>query len=324
MTFDIFTILGYVLPTFIYEYYNYQSLTVEKEGEADKCGWFYTQYTEWGCTHEGDAYISNNQDPGYSDGRDSETAFVIEAFESNFIVYVDHWFNDNELYYDEDHMIQSKLKVVINGEKIATFKSPKNVGVDTHLEDGSINPAYEGSYAVDVQCDADCVCTAEKVVEPEPQCSITAVLSFPDVDGTSYYGYHNAIMSATKSGEDTGCGYTHDTYYTSWGCFHTGDAYIWKFHDDYYYESVNDEESITIEDGTGGSFNFLVEHYPSGWDTYYEMEDVAPATMTISSGIGGLIGSFSSSVEQVDTGDNWSFNVALECDMECVCVAVEE
>ncbi|GFH56987.1 predicted protein [Chaetoceros tenuissimus] len=118
--------------------------------------------TSWGCTHLGNAAVWNPQNTDYYNYNHGETVDVTNAYGSTIYLDVVHHFSDLEKYYDRDHRIQGALFVSVNGQTLGEYSHPKNGQIDTHLNDGSINPDYKGKFRVTVTCDDSCVCDVSK------------------------------------------------------------------------------------------------------------------------------------------------------------------
>ena len=167
------------------------SITVRKKGESEVCE--YNEYyydtgftTEWGCTHMGDALISNFKNGEEENISQNETATIDDGNGGRFMFTIDHYFTKNELYYDQDYKMYGTMTLMINGKEKGKYSHPKNANKDTHLEDGAINPEFNGRSYVSVQCDNNCDCEIEQIM---PKCELRAVLSQPELDEAPYYGY---------------------------------------------------------------------------------------------------------------------------------------
>lgn len=281
-------------------------MSITKIGEEGSCD-YYNKNADWGCSHGGVAYIQNNQDERYNDKIGAEEANITDAFNSRFIFDVQHFFHKtNEGYYDQDHMIQSRLKIFANGERFGSYRTPKNVGQDTHLPDGSINPEYDGELKVTVECDDECNCVAAKM----SQCDITAKFSFPDPDAEgSPESIHTASLSAEKEGETGICQKSNDK--TNWGCAHSGTTAY--YHSSSYYDEVIDiQESLTITEAYGTDYVLTVEEFLTGWEGFYY--EVVPGKLDVQ--VNGR------TIELFHFA-NGTKNVDLSCDFGCECTATE-
>ena len=145
-----------------------KSIKAHKTGEEESCEWLTIGKTSWGCTHDGrDAYIVKWKKSEYKSSRESERIDIADGIDGNFRFTVQHWFsrNENDPYYDKDHRLRDEMTLWINSEKRGVFSKPENRHTDTHLPDGSVNPAYKDRTYVDVTCDHLCNCD---VVENSP------------------------------------------------------------------------------------------------------------------------------------------------------------
>lgn len=290
-------------------YYGYSNdqVSVTKFGKKASCD-FYNKETTWGCVHIGEAYIHNNESPNYKDIVQSEEALIPDAFGGRFNFHVEHYFNElNEGYYDEDHMIQSTLKLFVNDEKQFAKKMPKNEGVDTHLPDGSINPAYDGEMVITADCDAKCNCEFTKL----QKCELEAELSFPDADkASSPYTIRSAHLKGMKKDKFGICEKFNPS--TNWGCTHSGtEAYYFK--SEYYDETVSNAESVSWADADAGQFTLSVEEFIIGWEYLYD--DTVNADLVVK--ING---------EQIKKFEfvEGSMKVQVDCDIGCGCSATLE
>ena len=164
------------------------SVKIVKVGSDTPC-WYYNKETDWGCVHDGDAYVYYTY---YDDANEeeSETVSITDVAGGTFYFYIDSFHNyEKEYYYEYDHNIESSLELTIGGESFGPFHPPYNYYDNFDEYDyGYINPQYDGNTLVTVTCDNECVCTVEQT---ENQCEIKAVLDFPSIEDAPYYGYHN-------------------------------------------------------------------------------------------------------------------------------------
>ena len=155
-----------------------------------KCERENTGKTEWGCMHDGGtAQISNWMEGDGIFSRDSESVLIKNGMNGNFRFSLEHSFEEKEKNpkYKKDHKMVGNMTLSINDKEMGTFNHPKNNKMNTHLEDGTVNPDYKGTIYVDVKCDSDCNCD---IHQHQPECEINAELSFTDFKGSTY-GYHN-------------------------------------------------------------------------------------------------------------------------------------
>ena len=125
---------------------------------------YYQKETDWGCKHVGDALIFKSEN--YYNYLEEESAIIEDAKDATFVFLVQHYFTDNEKYYEKDHKMPGTLSVFINNENRGSFEHPKNWKQDSHLPNGDPNPDYNGSFIVTVKCNELCECT---VMQNDPE-----------------------------------------------------------------------------------------------------------------------------------------------------------
>ena len=155
-------------------YYGYSNdlVGVKKDGNEELCDWW-NKETNWGCTHQGDAMIFNPEDKKWAEVLTSEEVFIPQAQSGNYTFMVYHFFNPQaEGYYtgqdSRDYMNAGILSIQINGESVGSYKKDRIVGVETHLENGMVNPEFDADFDVTVSCDEDCQCSLNSTIQPIP------------------------------------------------------------------------------------------------------------------------------------------------------------
>ena len=163
--------------------YHNDAMSVTKHGEDSECSYYYNS-AEWGCVHQGDAMISKWKDPEKEDKHELETVSILKGEGGKFYFYVEHFFSKKEKYYLKDYKMAGEMVLWINGKVKGSYSH--GVNVDTHTNNGSINPSYQDHFYVTVDCDMDCKCSAVKTIDKV--CEVKATLKFPDVETAPYTG----------------------------------------------------------------------------------------------------------------------------------------
>ena len=138
--------------------------------------------TSWGCTHIGDAKVWNPKHELYGPINTIEHAIITSAEGGSYQFEIQHIWSIAETYYrsssdteGKDHENVGVLTIdVVKKDKrtneegqesveetvtrLGEFRRDVEDGVDTHLEDGSINLQYEGIKVIQVLCDEACSC----------------------------------------------------------------------------------------------------------------------------------------------------------------------
>jgi hypothetical protein len=138
--------------------------------------------TSWGCTHMGDAKVWNPEHELYGPMNTIEHATITPAEGGSYLFEIQHIWSIAETYYGsssktegKDHENVGVLTIdVVNRvnhtneeghvsveekvTRLGEFRRDIEDGVDTHLEDGSINLQYEGIKVIKVVCDGACSC----------------------------------------------------------------------------------------------------------------------------------------------------------------------
>ena len=115
----------------------------------------------------------------------AEYMAIEDAAGKSFTVDVNHAFEANNYYYEEnhpngysgqyyDHLMAAHLSIEVEGKEISsglhhdhayyddlTDDDKTYWSVNTHDENGNINPDYDGHFEVEISCDNACSCTAE-------------------------------------------------------------------------------------------------------------------------------------------------------------------
>ncbi len=150
--------------------------------------------THWECSHEGNAIVDFERATGNNERNDQKARIQFAAGQS-FLVQVRHDFSTQEVHQPpptpDSADMRSMLTVKVNGRKKKTFRSPRNIGIPSHIVEevfafddnsdglvdlsGYINPEYRGTYFVMINCDDDCECSIQKQA-PETKCEVTAKL----------------------------------------------------------------------------------------------------------------------------------------------------
>jgi len=167
-------------------YYGYHNDYVEviKSGEEHPCG-YEQKTTAWGCTHAGDALINNFY--GYETIVKNETVNIVDVNDGTFHFYLKHYFENNlGKYYEYDSEMTADLIINIAGETFGPFSHVPNYYVDTHDENGYVNPEYIGDTVVMVTCDDNCNCEMKPTTETGTDAS-TANVSFSTSPTPSLY-----------------------------------------------------------------------------------------------------------------------------------------
>eukprot|EP01083_Nonionella_stella_P028252 77793_1 len=169
-----------------------------------------------------------------------ETVRVRRAGGAQYAVQVRHKFSKEEVTSSQnpiDTILTVRTNNGAGGAKMKKkFKYADNSNIPTHLlkkdtvimseyEDGTIdadlngwiNPAYNGEYFVDIACDDDCNCSANK---RKDTCKVVARLEPP----TGVVDEHDDNLTVKKIGTlDPPCAFDNKD---GWYCSHYGDAKI--------------------------------------------------------------------------------------------------
>lgn len=143
------------------------------------------------CDHEGEGlfYYFPAEANSFDDST-TESVSITDAKNGKYELKMTHIFNEYyEKYYQTDHLIVPEVYVWANGKLLDTFSQDANANQDTHLGDGGVNPEFDDSYYIDVDCDEDCDCRVTMV--QDKICEISVNLMFPTEVNANYYGYHN-------------------------------------------------------------------------------------------------------------------------------------
>jgi len=298
-------------------YYGYKNeyMVVQKGGEIEKCQWENMNETSWGCLHDGgDAYVWYHNATSFEKG--TENVIIDDGANGDFRFTLQHWPSNLDLLYSEGHKIYSTLSISINDGEPLKFSLPENVdNIDTHLEDGSLNPEYKGITHVDVSCDSACHCD---IIEQAPtSCELNAVLSFPNFK-ENYYGYNADIVSVKKEGEDEECGYYSPL--ANWGCFSSGDAYIIDYADD-NYNDLKSTQILNIADAYDSNFTFTVEYYNAEFDPDYYNSYKHKSELEITVGESQKVFMHNRNDEINSSDPNYASEIAVvvACDPACTC-----
>jgi len=290
-------------------------LTVQKGGQEEKCEWENWDSTSWGCTHDGgDAYVWRHNETSFEKGTENVT--IDNGANGDFRFTLQHWPSSLDLLYEDDHKIYSTMSIAINDGEPHKFNLPENNGEDTNLLDGSINPAYNGTTHVRVSCNSDCHCD---ITEEVPTlCELNAELSFPPFKD-DYYGYVSDALSISKDGEGSDCGYYSPS--PEWGCFSSGDAYIYDQLDDPNYYDSNSTQRINIVDAADSDFIFTVEssyYYGHYFSTYYDNTHKYKSLLDIAVGDKAEVFKHNKA-DGWELGDSSIMQVLVVCDSACLC-----
>jgi len=307
-------------------------VTVQKSDQTQVCQWENNGYpTNWGCLHDGyDAeivYLYDKETNTTTIDSQVETARISNGAGGKYRFILEHYTNDRELEYPDDHKLFSTMSITINDEEPQSFSYPSNKKIDTHLPDGTPNPAYRGKTNVDVVCNSLCGCTMKEHV---PRCEIVAELSFPE-SNAEYYEYNADTITVTKDKIAETCDYFNPV--TEWGCVHYGDAFVQDYYDNFYDKWSN--ATINIPDATDSTFTFLVEYWGTQYDSSDEpdKEDQSELTISVKGSNGGSLGTF----KHIRNTDSKPYNpdgtineeyssdmtVTMMCDKLCSCEIVE-
>ena len=135
---------------------------IKRGHEHESCG-HEQRETSWGCSHNGTARIFKLNEALYYSYRESEYVHIADATNSSFDFVIQHYFSDNELYYEGDEHMAGILAIKVTTGQLKSFSRPRNKNQDTHNEDGSINEEYIDSARVRVTCDHECRCQMKKI-----------------------------------------------------------------------------------------------------------------------------------------------------------------
>lgn len=126
-------------------YYGYKNdiMRISKEGASGECAWD-NRETEWGCKHEGDAYLWKTG-PEYYDESSAESAVITNVSNGQYTMEITNYSNTQlETYYNgEGKKNKSTLTVI----------SP--TGTERKFE-------VDGEFSIHVDCDNGCECTIAK------------------------------------------------------------------------------------------------------------------------------------------------------------------
>merc|ERR1740124_1275401 len=258
--------------------YHEDKLEVSKAGNHKVCE--RTKNTNWGCVHKGVAKIINwEKHWGAQSTSTSESVTIEYAASSSYRFKVEHVFDIDETYYEDDYMMRGELTIAVNDKVLISHSHPsgKTRQVDTHNSDGSVNAAYKGIGYIDVECNDKCVC---EVKTSEPKCTVLAQMKFPAVKDAEFFGYHNDFISATKKGSEGSC--SELSRETTW-CTHTGDAVINNKEgpdDDYNYD-YSESEAVFIEEAANAGFVVKVEHWFNKYEQKHEDDYLMAGELTL-------------------------------------------
>lgn len=187
--------------------------------------------------------------------------------------------------------------------------------------------------------------------EPAVECTLKAHLGYPfdDPDDAAYYGYHAENLEVTMVGDDYWvCSWYYSDDLPEWCTYENSDpngdsAYVANL-EDYYYDDIDDletitEETIEITGVAGNSYEFKVEAYifPRDYYTNYDTwaDHMNVATLTIEGENGELNEdgwSYEASKDvstHIKQNGKWvpnpdyegEFTVTVTCSEECECEA---
>lgn len=142
--------------------YHRDDVSISKVGSDEVCDKDSVGETSWGCTHTGNAAVWIPEDPDYYSYNNDESVDISSMYGETVLLHVQHQFSKFETYYPSDHQIQGILYLFMNEKRVGAFTHPRNRNDDTHLINGSVNPAYKGEYKVTVSCDENCICETVK------------------------------------------------------------------------------------------------------------------------------------------------------------------
>ena len=136
-------------------------------------------------------------------------------------------------------------------------------------------------------------------------------------------------MSVVKVGETDVCSYNYPS--TPW-CQHTGDAEVWNPKNGAGYKK---EADIFIDDAAGSTFEFLIHHFFTEYEQYYDKDHLLQSVFTVTAGFGSSKATNwfkSGSKENVDTHLNnvkhledinldydSVYSVTVTCNSKCDC-----
>jgi len=240
------------------------NMIVQKAGKQLMCD-YYSRTPAWGCVHGGDAFVFKTEDEFE---RGNEDVIIEDASDGSFRFKLSHYFTDEENNPDFplDHTLLGQMSIWVNDKKKRKYSHPDNSMTDTHLGTGEENPLFMGTTYVDVGCNSRCQCS---MTQYNPTCEIRAELSFPDF-ATAYYGYNAETLTVTNAVDGTECSY-YDPL-SSWGCMHTGDAYIREAAGD--SDAVSDVATVYMPDASNLDLTFTAKYYSSS----FNLVDYNPTT----------------------------------------------
>jgi len=211
---------------------------LQLEEEAEVCSSF-NRRTRWKCRHKGQTLIDNSNGIIPLQQMIPETVKIRHAGGAQYAVQVRHKFSEEEVTSDRNPIDTMLIVRTKNGAGTKTrkeFKYADNSNIPTHLlkknavvvseyENGTIdadlngwiNPAYNGEYFVDIVCDDDCNCSANK---RKDSCKVVARLEPPKgvVDE-----YDDNLSVRKMDTLDSPCAFENKD---GWYCSHYGDAKI--------------------------------------------------------------------------------------------------
>ena len=82
-----------------------------------------------------------------------------------------------------------ELTLWVNGKDKGKYSHEVSEEIDTHLEDGSINPKYDSEFFLDIDCDDECVCTIAR--REDEIYKIEAKVTFHKKKDAPYSGHHS-------------------------------------------------------------------------------------------------------------------------------------
>ena len=161
------------------DYYGYQSEWMEVYDDADNyekicAGWPLLEnppqavpgWCEYTHSDNGEGTSIVNYDDYYDEGEllTSETIQLTLTPGSSYEIWVQKYFYKNNYYPEDykDHMLAAELKLQNlssdSQDNLGTWSRLVDMDVDTHLENGDINPNHMSSFVVSLSCNNDCNC----------------------------------------------------------------------------------------------------------------------------------------------------------------------
>jgi len=251
--------------------------------------------SDWGCVHED----KNNNE---------ETVTINDVGGKSYIFVVQHDFYEIEKY-NGDPDISAFGELLVN----ANYKDQSN-SLGLYKHERIIYPevsSYKGTFFVDVACDHDCTCTAEKV---NPVCPIYAELRFPKLEMDPVWGFGNDYVTV-ENDEELG------------SCSRGNPMNKWCIHESYAdsYNAENDDkddhpelESLLITEAANAKFKFTVQYDYSTYESFYDQsnhEITGALTIWINGKNEGTYEHRSDLVKE----SRGAFYVDVDCDELCNC-----